>query len=425
MDLLLKGGRVYRSGSFENEDVVISDGVVIDVDKFPSSGHSSVVVDCSNKIIVPGLADVHVHFREPGFSYKETIYTGTMAAARGGYTAVCTMPNLDPAPVDKTTLDAQLDLIKSDGRVKVYPFGAITSDQSGRGRLSAMEEMAPYVAGFSDDGKGVQDEALMEEAMLKAKSLGKVISAHCEDESLLDGGYIHKGEYALKNGHRGICSESEWKQVERDIQLARKTGCAYHVCHVSTGESVELIRAAKKDGVDITCETAPHYLILCDEDLQEDGRFKMNPPLRSREDRQALIEGIQDGTVDMIATDHAPHSAAEKAGGLSGSAFGVVGLETAFPMLYRYLVAEEVISPEKLIELMAVRPRQRFGIRGSEIGAGVSADLAVFDINSRQTVRPSEFCTKGRSTPFEGMESQGKCVLTISEGNIVWNTLSF
>ena len=425
MDLLLKGGRVYRSGSFENEDVVISDGVVVDVDKFPSSGHSSVVVDCSNKIIVPGLADVHVHFREPGFSYKETIYTGTMAAARGGYTAVCTMPNLDPAPVDKTTLDAQLDLIKSDGRVKVYPFGAITSDQSGRGRLSAMEEMAPYVAGFSDDGKGVQDEALMEEAMLKAKSLGKVISAHCEDESLLDGGYIHKGEYALKNGHRGICSESEWKQVERDIQLARKTGCAYHVCHVSTGESVELIRAAKKDGVDITCETAPHYLILCDEDLQEDGRFKMNPPLRSREDRQALIEGIQDGTVDMIATDHAPHSAAEKAGGLSGSAFGVVGLETAFPMLYRYLVAEEVISPEKLIELMAVRPRQRFGIRGSEIGAGVSADLAVFDINSRQTVRPSEFCTKGRSTPFEGMESQGKCVLTISEGNIVWNTLSF
>ena len=425
MDLLLKGGRVYRSGSFENEDVAISDGVIIDVDKFPSSERSSVIVDCSDKIIVPGLADVHVHFREPGFSYKETIYTGTMAAARGGYTAVCTMPNLDPAPVDKSTLDAQLDIIKTDGRVKVLPFGAITSDQSGRGQLSAMEEMAPYVAGFSDDGKGVQDEALMEEAMLKAKSLGKVISAHCEDESLLDGGYIHKGGYALENGHKGICSESEWKQVERDIRLAKKTGCAYHVCHVSTGESVELIRAAKKDGVDITCETAPHYLILCDEDLQEDGRFKMNPPLRSRKDMQALIEGIQDGTVDMIATDHAHHSAVEKAGGLSGSAFGVVGLETAFPMLYRHLVAEEVISPEKLIELMAVRPRRRFGISRSEIGAGVSADLAVFDTGSRQTVRPSEFCTKGRSTPFEGMESQGKCVLTIAEGSIVWNTMSF
>ncbi|MBQ1352409.1 MAG: dihydroorotase [Firmicutes bacterium] len=425
MDLLLKGGKVYRSGSFVEEDIAVSDGVIVDVDSFPSGENSCIMVDCSDKIITPGLADVHVHFREPGFSYKETIYTGTMAAARGGYTAVCTMPNLDPAPVDKKTLDVQLDLIKKDGRVRVIPFGAITSDQSGRGVLSAMDEMAPYVIGFSDDGKGVQGGSLMEEAMLKAKSLGKVISAHCEDESLLNGGYIHDGEYAAKNGHKGICSESEWKQVERDIQLAKKTGCAYHVCHVSTGESVELIRAAKKDGVDITCETAPHYLILCDEDLQEDGRFKMNPPLRSRKDRQALIEGIQDGTVDMIATDHAPHSAEEKSKGLAKSAFGVVGLETAFPMLYRYLVSEGIISPEELIELMAVRPRKRFGITGAAIEAGKPADLAVFDTGLRQTVRPSEFCTKGRSTPFEGMQSQGRCVLTVCEGNIVWNTLSF
>ena len=425
MDLLLKGGKVYRSGSFENEDVAVSDGVIVDVDRFHSGERSCITVDCSDKIIVPGLADVHVHFREPGFSYKETIYTGSTAAARGGYTAVCTMPNLAPAPVDKSTLDVQLDLIKKDGRIGIYPFGAITSDQSGRGRLSAMEEMAPFVAGFSDDGKGVQGEVLMEEAMMKAKSLGKVISAHCEDESLLDGGYIHKGVYAKEHGHKGISSESEWKQVERDIKLAKKTGCAYHVCHVSTGESVDLIRAAKKDGVDITCETAPHYLILCDEDLQEDGRFKMNPPLRSREDRQALIEGIQDGIVDMIATDHAPHSGEEKSKGLADSAFGVVGLETAFPMLCRYLVAEGVISLEKLIELMAVSPRRRFGIPGGEIGAGMPADLAVFDTDLRQTVRPSEFCTKGRSTPFEGMESQGRCVLTMYEGNIVWNTLSF
>ena len=425
MDLLLKGGKVYRSGSFENEDVAVSDGVVIDVDRFPSSEHSSVIVDCSDMIIVPGLADVHVHFREPGFSYKETIYTGTMAAARGGYTAVCTMPNLDPAPVDEKTLGVQLDLIKRDGRTRVIPFGAITSDQSGRGMLSAMGEMAPYVAGFSDDGKGVQDEALMEEAMLKARSLGKVISAHCEDESLLNGGYIHQGEYARNHGHAGISSESEWKQVQRDIRLAEKTGCAYHVCHVSTGESVELIRAAKKDGVDVTCETAPHYLILCDEDLQEDGRFRMNPPLRSRRDRQALIEGIQDGTVDMIATDHAPHSREEKSKGLSGSAFGVVGLETAFPMLCRHLVSESIISLEKLIDLMAVRPRERFGIPGGEIETGKPADLAVFDTGARQTVRPFEFCTKGRSTPFEGMESQGRCVLTVCEGNIVWNTLPF
>ena len=366
-----------------------------------------------------------MHFREPGFSYKETIYTGTMAAARGGYTAVCTMPNLDPAPVDLKTLKVQLDLIKRDGRIRVFPFGAITSDQSGRGELSAMEEMAPFVIGFSDDGKGVQGEDLMEKAMEKAKSLGRPISAHCEDESLLRGGYIHDGEYAARHGHKGICSESEWKQVERDIKLCKKTGCAYHVCHVSTRESVELIREAKKDGVDITCETAPHYLVLCDEDLAEEGRFKMNPPLRSRADRDALIEGIKDGTVDMIATDHAPHSAEEKSKGLKDSAFGIVGLETAFSVLYRYLVAENVISLEKLIDIMAVRPRERFGISGAEITAGAPADLAVFDVTSRQTVRPSEFCTKGRSTPFEGMESQGRCVLTISEGKIVWNAFAF
>lgn len=425
MDLLLRGGQVFRSGSFAAEDIAVSDGVVVGVDSFPRDGSSSVIIDCSGKVIVPGLSDVHVHFREPGFSYKETIYTGTMAAARGGYTAVCTMPNLDPAPVDLKTLKVQLDLIKRDGRIRVFPFGAITSDQSGRGELSAMEEMAPFVIGFSDDGKGVQGEDLMEKAMEKAKSLGRPISAHCEDESLLRGGYIHDGEYAARHGHKGICSESEWKQVERDIKLCKKTGCAYHVCHVSTRESVELIREAKKDGVDITCETAPHYLVLCDEDLAEEGRFKMNPPLRSRADRDALIEGIKDGTVDMIATDHAPHSAEEKSKGLKDSAFGIVGLETAFSVLYRYLVAENVISLEKLIDIMAVRPRERFGISGAEITAGAPADLAVFDVTSRQTVRPSEFCTKGRSTPFEGMESQGRCVLTISEGKIVWNAFAF
>ncbi len=357
-----------------------------------------------NYIIVPGLCDVHVHFREPGFSYKETIRSGSLAAKAGGYTTVCTMPNLNPVPDSLEKLKVQLDIIERDAAVRVIPYGAITKGELGK-ELSDMEEMSPYVCAFSDDGHGVQDDGMMEEAMLRAKSLGKLIAAHCEDNSLLHGGYIHDGVYCKEHNHKGISSESEYKQIERDIKLAEKTGASYHVCHISTKESVQLIRDAKKSGVDISCETGPHYLTLCDEDLQEDGRFKMNPPLRSKSDKEALIEGIIDGTIDMIATDHAPHSREEKARGLSGSAMGIVGLETAFPVLYTELVRPGIITIEKLIDLMSVNPRKRFGINEDP-------GFAVFEIATPYRVNPDEFKTMGRATPFEGREVYGKNIIT-------------
>lgn len=365
-----------------------------------------------NYIIVPGLCDVHVHFREPGFSYKETIASGSAAAAHGGYTAVCTMPNLSPVPDCAEHLKAQLDAIDKSAVIEVIPYGAITVGEKGE-ELSDMESMADNVCAFSDDGRGVQNDSMMREAMAKAKRLGKIISAHCEDNSLLFGGYIHDGEYAKAHGHRGISSESEYRQIERDLRLAEETGCAYHVCHISTKESVELIRQAKARGVDVTSETAPHYLVLCDEDMQEDGRFKMNPPLRSREDKQALIEGIKDGTIDMIATDHAPHSAEEKGRGLEKSLMGVVGLETAFPVLYTELVKKNIITLERLVELMSFKPKERF-----EIDTG--CDFAVFGIDEPYKTDPNEFLSMGRATPFAGREVFGRCLLTVHGGKAVY-----
>ena len=367
-----------------------------------------------NKYVVfPGFCDVHVHFRQPGFSYKETIKSGSMAAARGGYTAVCTMPNLNPVPDNYENLKLQLDLIKEDSVIKTIPYGSITLGEKGEA-LSDMDAMAKEVIAFSDDGRGVQSSALMKEAMEKAKSLGMMIVAHCEENSLLKGGYIHDGDYAIAHGHKGICSASEYLPIERDIKLVGETGCAYHVCHISTKESVSLIREAKKNGINISCETAPHYLVMDDGDLQEDGRFKMNPPLRSKEDREALIEGIIDGTIDMIATDHAPHSAEEKSKGLSGSAFGIVGLETAFPVMYTKLVKTGIISLEKLIELMAINPRKRFGIP-------MGNDCTVWDLDYSFKVDPKEFVSMGKATPFEGMELYSKCIATVYNGNTVYN----
>lgn len=358
-----------------------------------------------NYIIVPGLCDVHVHFREPGFSYKETIASGSAAAAHGGYTAVCTMPNLDPVPDSAEHLQVQLDAIKRGAAIKVLPYGAITVGEKGE-KLADMEAMSDKVCAFSDDGKGVQNDEMMREAMTAAKRLGKIIAAHCEDNSLLFGGYIHDGEYARMHGHRGISSASEYKQIERDLRLAEETGCAYHVCHISTKESVELIRQAKAHGVNVTCETAPHYLVLCDEDMQEDGRFKMNPPLRSREDKKALIEGIKDGTIDMIATDHAPHSAEEKGRGLEKSLMGVVGLETAFPVLYTELVMKNIITLDRLVELMSFKPKERFGI-------DTNNDFVVFDISEAYKIDPKNFLSMGRATPFAGREVFGRCLLTV------------
>ena len=365
-----------------------------------------------NYIIVPGLCDVHVHFREPGFSYKETIASGSAAAAHGGYTAVCTMPNLSPVPDCAEHLKAQLDAIDKSAVIEVIPYGAITVGEKGE-ELSDMESMADNVCAFSDDGRGVQNDGMMREAMAKAKRLGKIIAAHCENNSLLFGGYIHDGEYAKAHGHRGISSESEYRQIERDLRLAEETGCAYHVCHISTKESVELIRQAKARGVDVTSETAPHYLVLCDEDMREDGRFKMNPPLRSHEDKQALIEGIKDGTIDMIATDHAPHSAEEKGRGLEKSLMGVVGLETAFPVLYTDLVKKNIITLERLVELMSFKPKERFGI-------DTGCDFAVFGIDEPYKTDPNEFLSMGRATPFAGREVFGRCLLTVHGGKAVY-----
>lgn len=365
-----------------------------------------------NYIIVPGLCDVHVHFREPGFSYKETIASGSAAAAHGGYTAVCTMPNLDPVPDSAEHLQVQLDAIKRGAAIKVLPYGAITVGEKGE-KLADMEAMSDKVCAFSDDGKGVQNDEMMREAMTAAKRLGKIIAAHCEDNSLLFGGYIHDGEHARMHGHRGISSASEYKQIERDLRLAEETGCAYHVCHISTKESVELIRQAKAHGVNVTCETAPHYLVLCDEDMQEDGRFKMNPPLRSREDKKALIEGIKDGTIDMIATDHAPHSAEEKGRGLEKSLMGVVGLETAFPVLYTELVMKNIITLDRLVELMSFKPKERFGI-------DTNNDFAVFDISEAYKIDPEDFLSMGRATPFAGREVFGRCLLTVHNEKVVY-----
>ena len=363
-------------------------------------------------VVLPGFCDVHVHFREPGFSYKESIFTGSLAAAHGGYTAVCTMPNVNPVPDTKAHLKEQLELIRQDGMIRVYPYGSITMEQKGE-QLSDMKGIAPQVIAFSDDGKGIQNDNMMRSAMIKAKQLGKLIVAHCEDNSLLNGGYIHDGDYARDNHHRGISSESEWKQVARDLALVKETGCAYHVCHISCKETVELIRKAKKDGLNVTCETAPHYLIMDDSWLQEDGRYKMNPPLRDKSDREALIAGIQDGTIDMIATDHAPHSEEEKSKGLDGSNFGIVGLETAFPLLYTYLVKENVISMEKLLQLLVTNPRKRF-----KIPMGV--DFSIWDLNQTYIVDPSEFQSQGKSTPFAGWRVWGKCMATVCDGKLVW-----
>ena len=418
MRLLLTGGSVFCGGGFQPLDIAVSEGRIVSVSpRLPRDG--AAVIELNHHFIVPGFVDVHVHLREPGFSYKETIASGTAAAAAGGYTALCAMPNLDPVPDSPDRLQVELEAIRRDARVHVYPYGAITRGERGEA-LADMEAMAPFVAGFSDDGRGVQSGEMMREAMGEAKRLGKPVAAHCEDNSLLRGGYIHDGDYARARGHRGICSESEWGQIARDLRLAEETGCAYHVCHVSAKESVDLIRRAKERGVDVTCETAPHYLLLTDGDLREEGRFKMNPPLRSAADRAALREGIADGTIEVLATDHAPHTAAEKSRGLAGSAMGIVGLECAFGLMYKYMVLGGVISMRRLVELMSDNPRRLFGLGGGRIAEGAAADFALFDLDAEYAIDPAEFLSMGRATPFEGWTAQGRAVLTVAGGRIAY-----
>ena len=412
---VLKGAKVYVEGNFVETDITICNDTIESVGPADSNYP---VIDCVGYHIFPGFTDVHVHLREPGFSYKETIKTGTMAAARGGYTAVCSMPNLNPVPDSIETLKIQKEIIEKDAVIDVYPFASITKEEKGE-ELSDIENLAKHCIGFSDDGRGVQSAEMMEEAMRRVKAKNSIISAHCEDNALLYGGYIHDGEYAKKYNHRGICSESEWGPIKRDIELIKKTGVKYHVCHISTAESVDLIRKAKKDGLPISCETGPHYLVFNDGDLKEEGRFKMNPPIRSERDRLALIDGILDGTIDMIATDHAPHSSDEKSKGLEKSLMGVVGIETAFPVLYTKLVKTGIITLNKLIELMHGAPMKVFGI-GNDIKVGEKANLTVFDLNKEYKINPSEFLSMGKATPFEGDIVYGKCMLTIYKGDIVW-----
>ena len=415
MQMFLKDATVYMNGSLFKKDLFVDSGRIISI--ADSLEDMANIPHFYNVFVCPGFVDVHVHLREPGFIFKETIETGTMAAARGGYSTVCSMPNLNPPPDCLENLNPQLEKINQTAKINVLPFGTITKLQAGT-ELSNMDEMAPFVAGFSDDGRGVQSDELMLAAMKKAASLNKIISAHCEDNSLLKGGYIHDGEYAKAHGHKGICSESEWGPIKRDIELAAKAGCKYHVCHISAKESVALIRDAKAKGVDITCETAPHYLVMDDTCLLEDGRFKMNPPLRAPADREALVEGLKDGTIDMIATDHAPHTAEEKSKGLEKSLMGVVGIETAFPVLYTKLVKTGVITLEKLMELMVVNPSKRFNIP-----VDFKNSFTVWDLNCEFTVNPDEFLSKGRATPFEGEKLFGKCVLTAVNGKTVYSNI--
>ncbi len=418
MNYIISEVNLYRNNSFEKCHVLVENGVISAVSSDMIAVFGAKVINGDGLYMFPGFVDVHVHLREPGFVYKETIETGTSAAARGGFTHVCSMPNLNPVPDSVENLKVQLDAIEKDAKIAVYPYGSITVGQKGE-ELSDLDGMAGDVIAFSDDGRGVQNEEMMRSAMIKAKNLGKMIVAHCEVNDLLNGGYVHDGEYAKKHGHRGISSESEWKQIERDIALAKETGADYHVCHISTKESVALIRKAKKDGVSITCETAPHYLIFNDMDLQEHARFKMNPPIRSEEDRLALIEGIIDGTIDMIATDHAPHSEEEKTRGLEKSLMGVVGLETSFSAMYTHFVKTGVITLEHLMKLMHDNSKARFGI-GSDIEVGKKADFTLFDATEKYTVNPEEFATCGRFTPFEGMELYGVCKLTMYDGKAAY-----
>ena len=416
MDQLLRGANVYMNGGFSAADLLIQNGVIAAIGQAPSVADVT-VIDLTGKYIFPGLVDVHVHLREPGFSYKETIATGTAAAAASGYTDVFAMPNLAPVPDSREHLDAEWDIIRQDAVIHVHPYAAITVGEQGQA-LSDMRALTDAAA-FSDDGRGVQSEERMREAMRTARSLGKLIAAHCEDNSLLHGGCIHQGEYAAKHGFPGICSESEYKPILRDLELAKETGCRYHVCHVSAKESVEALRQAKQKGIDATCETCPHYLVLDDSSLRDEGRFKMNPPIRSAADRAALIEGIQDGTIEIIATDHAPHSKEEKDKGLRGSLMGITGLETAFPVLYTELVLKGIIRLEKLVSLMSENPAKRFGLERS-IQKGKPANLAVFDLEEEYTIDPDRFLSLGRATPFEGWRVKGKCVMTFCDGRRVY-----
>lgn len=414
MELFIVNGRIWNGKNLEEGNLLIIDGIVSAVGKDVSASPRCRQIDAAGAAVIPGLVDVHVHLREPGFTYKETIADGTKAAAHGGFTTVCSMPNLKPAPDSLENLEQQTRIIRNDACIEVKPFATITRNRRGD-ELIDYDALSPFVAGFSDDGSGVQSEEIMRKAMERIARTGKVLAAHCEVDALLNKGYIHDGRYAREHGHRGICSESEWKEVERDIRLCADTGCHLHICHVSTRESIELVRRAKANGLPVTCETAAHYLAFCEDDLQEEGRYKMNPPLRSASDREALLQGIADGTIDCIASDHAPHSEEEKNRGLEKSAMGVSGIELSLPAVYSYAVLPGHISFSQMISLMADNPRRIFGIEGG-IRPGCRADITVVDFNASFNVNSSFFLSKGKATPFDGLTLNGVVTATIAAG---------
>ncbi len=419
---IIKGAECYIAGAFKKVDVAIESGVIVAVEPTIEAAEGDVVISADGKYLLPGLVDPHVHLREPGFSRKETIASGTAAAARGGFTTVFSMPNLSPAPDTVETLGEQLSIIERDALIEVIPYASITRGQKGRGEVVDFKALAPNVGGFSDDGVGVQSDELMAEAMRGAKEAGRPIVAHCEVNELLNGGYIHDGDYCAQHGHKGICSQSEWQQVERDLKLVEEIGCQYHICHISTKESVEFLRQAKAKGLSVSGETAPHYLLLTDEDIEEHGRFKMNPPLRSREDQLELLNGILDGTIECIATDHAPHTDEEKSRGLAKSAFGIVGIECSFALMYTYLVRRGVLSLERLVELMSLNARRLFGLPSGEIAVGAKADLVLFDLGEKYEIDTEEFLSMGNATPFEGWEVYGKTCLTLAGGKTAFTS---
>lgn len=420
MRSVIKGAMCYVNGEFRLADVAFEGGVFTQIEETIEPTSDDNVVNAEGFYLMPGLVDPHVHLREPGFSKKETIATGTYASARGGFTAVYSMPNLSPVPDSVENLDEQLSLIERDAVIDVIPYASITKKQLGRGELVDFASLAPKVGGFSDDGRGVQSDELMREAMCEAAKVGRPIVAHCEVNDLLEGGYIHKGDYCAQHNHKGICSESEWAQVKRDLELVEEVGCQYHVCHISTKESVEYLRAAKAKGLKVSGETAAHYLLLTDADLQENGRFKMNPPIRSREDQMALVNGVLDGTIECIATDHAPHTDDEKSRGLQGSAFGIVGIECSFALLYTYLVRRGVITLERLMELMSLNARRIFGLESGAIAVGERADFTLFDIEKEYTIDPADFVSMGTATPFEGWDVYGECQMTVFKGEVAY-----
>lgn len=420
--MILKNGLIWTDNRWLKGDMKINEGKIVAISSSLTPEKSEEVIDARGNIVVPGLIDLHVHLREPGFTEKETIRTGTEAAVKGGFTTVACMPNTKPVIDHVETLNFLQERIQEEALCHVLPYAALTTRLAGK-ELTNFEELTKKGAfAFTDDGVGLQTANTMYEAMRKAKLLGKAVVAHCEDMSLVRGGAMHEGEQSKKLGVPGILSISESVQIARDVLLAEATGVHYHVCHVSTKESVRIIRDAKKAGIQVTAEVSPHHLLLTEEDIKaDDANWKMNPPLRSMEDRTALREGLLDGTIDFIATDHAPHTIQEKQAGFAGSPFGIVGLETAFPLLYTKLVIEESFCTlEELINWLTIAPSNVFTLGKGVIKEGEIADITIIDLQNEEKIDASTFSSKGRNTPFNGWKAKGYPVVTIVNGVVKW-----